>query len=115
MMMLLLLLLYCCRCRCCYPAFLISRADRYFIRALEMNRELFGNEHPEVAENLFGYEVRFSVPSPFFFFYFTIHFNLVSHLMPSLAGVQIGQLNYPKAEATLKEAIGITERTLGKK
>ena len=30
------------------------RADSYFEKALKMNRELFGNEHPEVAENLYG-------------------------------------------------------------
>ncbi|MCL4415090.1 MAG: tetratricopeptide repeat protein [Actinobacteria bacterium] len=40
-------------------------------------------------------------------------YSLFSSYFSRLAGVYIGQLNYPKAEATLKESIGITERTLG--
>jgi len=64
--------------------FTYDGAEMLYLKALEINKEFFGNEHPEIAENLNG-----------------------------LAQVYKGQINYQKAEPVLKDAIAMSERTLG--
>jgi len=59
-------------------------AEKLYLEALEINREVFCEEHPEVAENLNG-----------------------------LAQVYKGQLNYTKAEPVLKQSIEMTIKTIG--
>jgi len=59
-------------------------AEALYLRALQINRSVFGEEHPEVAENLNG-----------------------------LAQVYKGQMSCLKAEPLFIDAIAISERTLG--